>query len=63
MVRRSFGSVPGYRKHKPFGNAVVTLYGQNFYLGPHGIKISQAEYDRVVAAWQDRGRRTLHFNP
>ena len=27
-------SVPANRKHKPSGRAVVTLSGQDFYLGP-----------------------------
>ena len=51
MPRHKNGSVPGYRKHRPTGQAVVTLSGQDFYLGPHGTKTSQAEYDRVVAEW------------
>jgi hypothetical protein len=39
------GTVPRYRKHKPSGQAVVTLSGQDFYLGPHGTKASHAAYD------------------
>jgi hypothetical protein len=50
-------SVPRYRKHKPAGQAVVTLSGQDFYLGPHGTQVSRAEYDRRVAEWLARGRR------
>jgi hypothetical protein len=56
MPRRS---VPGYRKHKPSGQAVVSHSGQDFYLGPHATKVSKAEYDRVVAEWLARGRRPL----
>ncbi len=43
--------VPTYRKHKPSGQAVVTLSGTDFYLGPHGSQTSIAEYDRLVAEW------------
>jgi len=42
---------PSYRKHKVSGQAVVTLDGRDFYLGPHGTKASHAEYDRLVAEW------------
>jgi integrase len=38
---------------------VVTLSGQDFYLGPHGTKASKLEYDRVVAEWLARGRRPI----
>ena len=32
--------VPKYRKHRPTGQAVVTLNGHAHYLGPHGTKAS-----------------------
>jgi integrase len=41
---------------------VVSLSGQDFYLGPHGTKASKAEYDRQIAEWLARGRRPLHAN-
>ena len=50
-------SVPKYRKHKASGQAVVTLSGKDFYLGPHGTKASKREYDRLVGEWQANGRR------
>jgi integrase len=43
--------------HKPSGQAVVTLSGREFYLGPHGSKVSREEYDRVTAEWLANGRR------
>lgn len=58
MPRLSSG-VPRYRKHRASGQAVVTLSGQDFYLGPHGTKTSKAEYDRRIAEWLARGRRPL----
>ena len=48
---------PKYRKHKRSGQAVVTLNGRDYYLGPHGSRISRAEYDRVVSEWLINGRR------
>ena len=51
--------IPRYSKHRASGQAVVTLSGQDFYLGPHGTKASKFEYDRVVAEWLARGRRPL----
>src|SRR5262245_57765450 len=50
-------SYPKYRKHKASGQAVVTLSGQDFYLGPHGTAVSRQEYDRVVCEWLARSRR------
>ena len=48
---------PKYRKHKRSGQAVVTLNGRDYYLGPHGSKTSRAEYDRVISEWLVNGRR------
>ena len=36
-------TLPGYRKHKASGQAVVTLNGRDHYLGPHGTKASKRE--------------------
>jgi hypothetical protein len=35
------GSLLTYRKHKPSRHAVVTLNGRDYYLGPHGTKVSK----------------------
>ena len=48
---------PSYRKHRASGQAIVTLSGQDFYLGPHGTKASRAEYDRLIGEWLANGRR------
>jgi hypothetical protein len=48
---------PKYRKHKQSGQAIVTLNGQDFLLGPHGTKASHLEYDRRIAEWIANGRR------
>lgn len=54
---RLTNTVPKYRKHKASGQAVVTLDGQDFYLGPHGSRPSRREYDRLVGEWQQNGRQ------
>ncbi len=50
-------SVPKYAKHKASGQAIVTLDGKDFYLGPYGTRVSRREYDRLVGEWQQNGRR------
>ncbi|MCC9644982.1 site-specific integrase [Rhodopirellula sp. JC740] len=52
-------SLPKYRKHKASGQAVVNLGGKDHYLGPHGSKVSKAEYDRLLAEWLANGRRVV----
>jgi integrase len=47
---------PKYRRHLASGQAVVTLYGRDFYLGPHGTKASRIEYDRLIGEWLAAGR-------
>ena len=59
MARLKRGSVPGLRRHKASGKAVVTLSGQDFYCGTWGTKVALAEYDRVIQEWLVRGRRPL----
>lgn len=49
--------VPKYRKHKASGQAVVTLSGRDHYLGPHGSKVSEQQYDRLVGEWLAAGRQ------
>jgi len=48
--------VPSYRRHKPSGQAVVTLSGRDFYLGKWNTKASRSEYDRLVQEWLAAGR-------
>jgi len=48
---------PKYRKHRASGQAVVSIDGQDFYLGPYGTAASRREYDRIVAEWLAGGRR------
>ena len=48
--------VPSYRRHKPSGQAVVTLNGRDIYLGPWNTKASRAEYDRLIGEWLAAGR-------
>jgi len=54
--RKSDFRVPSYRRHKPSGQAVVTLNGRDIYLGKWGTKASRAEYDRLIGEWLAGGR-------
>ncbi len=49
--------VPSYRLHKLSREAVVTLDGKDFHLGPFNSAASKAEYDRLIAEWMANGRR------
>ena len=52
-------SVPKYRRHKQSGQAIVTLNGRDYLLGPCGTKASKVKYDRLVAEWLARDRQPL----
>ena len=47
MPTSSSSRVPSYRRHKPTNQAVVTINGQDIYLGKWNTGASKAEYDRV----------------
>ncbi len=49
--------IPSYQKHRASGQAVVSLNGRDFYLGPHGTKASKLEYDRLIGEWLQQGRQ------
>jgi integrase len=59
-MSRPASRTPSYRLHRPSGQAVVTLSGKDYYLGPYGTEASKAEYDRLVGLWQAGGRTPLH---
>ena len=48
--------VPSYRRHKPSGQAVVTISGRDIYLGKWNTAASRAEYDRLIGEWLAGGR-------
>jgi integrase len=50
-------SAPKYRHHKASGQAVVTLDGNDCYLGLWKSKASLVEYDRLIGEWLANGRR------
>lgn len=52
--------VPSYRRHKPTGQAVVTISGRDIYLGKWNTKASRAEYDRLIGEWLAAGRCLPH---
>ncbi len=55
MSNASFLRVPKYRKHKPTGQAVVTLSGRDMYLGKFGSAASREAYQRLTAEWLQSG--------
>jgi hypothetical protein len=40
---------PAYRLHRSTGQAIVTLDGKDFYLGPHNSKASLDAYDQLIS--------------
>ena len=54
--------LPKYRKHRASGQAIVTLNGRDFYLGPHNTTASKREYDRLIAEWLSNARQPLGVN-
>jgi integrase len=56
-------SLPKYRKHRASGQAVTTLGGKDFYLGPYGTRASKREYDRLVAEWLASDRSPAFGKP
>ena len=57
MPKASTLRVPSYRRHKPTGQAVVTINGQDIYLGKWNTAASRAEYDRLIAEFLANGRQ------
>jgi integrase len=43
---------PSYRLHRARNCAVVTIHGQNHYLGPYGSPESHEQYARLIAEWK-----------
>jgi integrase len=57
LTKKPSARVPSYRHHKPTGQAVVTLNGEDIYLGKWNTKTSRAEYDRLIGEWLAGGRQ------
>ena len=47
--------VPRYRLHRATGQAIVTIDGQDIYLGKHGSTASREAYQQQIDDW----KRTL----
>ena len=48
--------VPSYRHHKPSGQAVVTIAGQDCCLGAFGSPASHRAYQRLIKQWLATGQ-------
>ena len=57
MPKPATPRVPSYRRHKPTGQAVVTINGRDIYLGKWNSAASKDEYDRLIAEFLANGRR------
>ncbi len=42
---------PSYRHHKASGQAIVSIYGRDYYLGLNGSAASREKYDQLIAEW------------
>jgi integrase len=59
---RLIHTLPKYRRHRGSNQAVVTLNGRDYYLGPYGTKASHLEYDRLIGEWLAAGRHSLRVS-
>jgi hypothetical protein len=57
MPKLSTSSVPSYRLHRQSDQAIVTLSGRDYLLGPHKTVASRTEYDRRITEWIAAGRQ------
>jgi hypothetical protein len=48
--------IPTCRRHKPTGQALVTLNGKDHYLGTWNTAVSKTEYNRLIGEWLAAGR-------
>src|SRR5438046_6857966 len=53
---RLIQALPKLRTHKATGRAMVTLDGQDIYLGPAGSLIARTQHDRLGSDWLPNGR-------
>ena len=49
--------VPSCRRHKPSGQATVTINGQDICPGTWNTRARKAEYDRLIAEFLTHGRQ------
>jgi integrase len=56
MPKLSDDRVPAYSRHRASGQAVVTLDGQDIYLGKFNTAASRDKYNRLIGEWLANGR-------
>ena len=56
MTRSRRTRIPSYRLHKPSDSAVVSIDGNDFYVGAWNSSHSKREYDRLITEWLAGGR-------
>ena len=55
--------VPSFRLHKPSGQAVVTLSGRDFYLGPYDSPEARQQYLKLLSEWEASNRSPCFGEP
>lgn len=56
-------AVPKYRLHRQSSQAIVTINGRDYLLGPHKSKASKIEYDRLICECLASGRSASYGAP
>jgi len=52
LMPRLLNQPPKYRLHKPTGQAVVSIFRRQVYLGKHGSPESHQRYEQEIANWR-----------
>ncbi|MGA2441629.1 MAG: hypothetical protein ABSH08_11760, partial [Tepidisphaeraceae bacterium] len=53
MPKLKHDADPAYRLHRQSGQAIVTLNGLDFLLGPFGDADSHKRYHQLIVRWRD----------
>ena len=59
---QQYAWTPKYRLHKRSGQAIVTLSGQDHYLGEYGSAENKSAYDRLISQWLANGRKPIDLS-
>ena len=54
--------IPSCRRHRPSGQAIVTVQQKDHYLGPWRSTESKLAYERLISEWLANGRHLPHGN-
>jgi hypothetical protein len=67
MARFPRNYIPKYRLHGQSGQAIVTIHGQHYLLGPHDSPESHQKYNQLIAksllGWLPTATRAVAITP